>query len=124
MEHVTNPITWWHKHRKSFPCLSHMAIDYLTIPSMWHYFLIPCKLTLAIATSVDVECLFSHRCLILSHIRNHLSVQSTHTVKVIVIFCIQTPIDKTLRPLGMDTKPSPSLSAPPPLVFPCLPTPI
>ncbi|KAG1839728.1 hypothetical protein DFJ58DRAFT_733176 [Suillus subalutaceus] len=38
------------------------------------------KLTLAIATSVDVERLFSRVHLILSHVRNHLSAQSTHAL--------------------------------------------
>ncbi|KIK33085.1 hypothetical protein CY34DRAFT_100246 [Suillus luteus UH-Slu-Lm8-n1] len=60
VEHVTNPIAWWQERCKSFPCLSHMAIDYLTIP----------------ATSVDVERLFSRGRLILSHVRNRLSAQS------------------------------------------------
>ena len=40
-----------------------------------------------------------------------------------VIFRIQTPIDKTPGPLGMNTKPSPSPSALPLPVFLCLPTP-
>ncbi|OJA08716.1 hypothetical protein AZE42_07093 [Rhizopogon vesiculosus] len=60
-EHATNPIAWWHERQKLFPRLSRMAIDYLTIP----------------ATPVDVERLFSRGRLILSHIRNCLSAQST-----------------------------------------------
>jgi hypothetical protein len=43
-------------------------------------FLIPCKLTLPIATSVDVERLFSRGRLILSHVRNRLSAQSTRAL--------------------------------------------
>ncbi|KIK80534.1 hypothetical protein PAXRUDRAFT_126440, partial [Paxillus rubicundulus Ve08.2h10] len=43
-----------------YPLLSCMAINYLSIP----------------ATSVDVECLFSHGRILLSHIRNRLSVQT------------------------------------------------
>ena len=32
------------------------------------------------ATSIDVERLFSHGCLLLSHVRSQLSAQSTHTL--------------------------------------------
>ena len=38
------------------------------------------SLSLFIATSVDVERVFSQGCIILSHLRNHLSVQSTHAL--------------------------------------------
>ena len=40
----------------------------------------PSKLTLPIATSIDVERLFSRGRLVLSHVRNCLSVQSTHAL--------------------------------------------
>ena len=33
-----------------------------------------------VATSVDVECVFSQGCLLLSHVRSHISVQSTHAL--------------------------------------------
>jgi hypothetical protein len=32
IEDVKDPLMWWHQQRKMFPCLSHMAHDYLTIP--------------------------------------------------------------------------------------------
>ncbi len=55
-----------------------MALDYLSIPGMCpftksseHYLIIPS------ATSVDVERVFSKGRLLLSHVRNGLSVQST-----------------------------------------------
>ena len=32
VEHVTDAIAWWHEHRGSFPRVSQMALDYLTIP--------------------------------------------------------------------------------------------
>ena len=32
IETVNNVLLWWIEHRASFPCLSHMALDYLTIP--------------------------------------------------------------------------------------------
>ncbi|KIM53770.1 hypothetical protein SCLCIDRAFT_138316 [Scleroderma citrinum Foug A] len=41
-----------------------MAMDYLTIP----------------ATSIDIECLFSHGHILLSHMRNCLSAQSIHAL--------------------------------------------
>ncbi|KIK33146.1 hypothetical protein CY34DRAFT_100124 [Suillus luteus UH-Slu-Lm8-n1] len=50
--------------RHTFPRLSRMALDYLTIP----------------ATSVDVEHIFSCGRLILSHVCNRLSAQSTRAL--------------------------------------------
>ncbi|KDQ56487.1 hypothetical protein JAAARDRAFT_132812, partial [Jaapia argillacea MUCL 33604] len=47
-----------------YPTLSHMALDYLSVP----------------ATSVDVERIFSCGRLLLSHVRNRLSAQSTRAV--------------------------------------------
>ncbi|KAF5335302.1 hypothetical protein D9611_011794 [Ephemerocybe angulata] len=57
---VVDAIPWWHKHRKMYPRLSRMALDYLTIP----------------ATSVDVERVFSRGRLIITHLRNRLTAQS------------------------------------------------
>jgi hypothetical protein len=34
-EHVPDVISWWHKHRSTYPRLSRMALDYLTIPGMF-----------------------------------------------------------------------------------------
>ncbi|KIM53583.1 hypothetical protein SCLCIDRAFT_74190, partial [Scleroderma citrinum Foug A] len=47
-----------------YPCLSRMALNYLSVP----------------ATSIDVECLFSHGRLLLSHVRSRLSVKSTRAL--------------------------------------------
>jgi len=33
---VTDMIQWWYEHRDSYPHLSRMALDYLTIPGMYH----------------------------------------------------------------------------------------
>ncbi|TFY73210.1 hypothetical protein EWM64_g10802 [Hericium alpestre] len=63
-EHVENVFTWWLDWRDQFPRLSRMAIDYLTIP----------------ATSVAVERVFSRGHLLLSHIRNRLSAQTTRAL--------------------------------------------
>ena len=32
VKHVKDPIEWWYDHCATYPQLSHMAIDYLTIP--------------------------------------------------------------------------------------------
>jgi hypothetical protein len=39
-EQVTDVLMWWHERRASFPCLSRMALDYLTIPGMYSAFLL------------------------------------------------------------------------------------
>jgi hypothetical protein len=57
-----------------------MALDYLTIPgecscASWYRYLIVCS-----ATSVDVERIFSRGRLILSHVRNRLSAQTTRAL--------------------------------------------
>lgn len=31
-EKVDNVLLWWYEHRAVYPCLSRMALDYLTIP--------------------------------------------------------------------------------------------
>jgi hypothetical protein len=31
-EHTPDVLTWWDERQASFPCLSRMALDYLTIP--------------------------------------------------------------------------------------------
>lgn len=81
VEHVTDAITWWHERRHIYPSLSRMAVDYLTIPGK--IFLSSCILLTRyriLATSVDVERLFSRGRLLLSHIRSRLSVQSTRAL--------------------------------------------
>jgi hypothetical protein len=41
IENVTDVIAWWHGHRKTYPRLSRMALDYLTIPGkFFHMFYI------------------------------------------------------------------------------------
>jgi len=75
---TTGVIEWWHKRRTLYPCLSRMAIDYLTIPGMSNSSLDHQGLILkpSVATSVDVERLFSRGRLLLSHVRSRLSSQS------------------------------------------------
>ncbi|EJD32395.1 hATC-domain-containing protein [Auricularia subglabra TFB-10046 SS5] len=57
-------LKWWKRNTSTFPHLSRMALDYLSIP----------------ATSVDVERTFSRGRLLLSHVRNRLSAESTRAL--------------------------------------------
>lgn len=63
-KHAPDALAWWHDQRETYPRLSRMAVDYLSIP----------------ATSVDVECVFSKGRVLLSHVCSCLSVQSTHAL--------------------------------------------
>ena len=87
VEHVTDPIAWWYERSGSFPCLSHMALDYLSIPGEpfvqrepWWFINV-----IFTATSVDVERLFSHGHLLLTHVHSWLSIQST-----CALLCLRT----------------------------------
>src|SRR5277367_3162115 len=81
-EHVTDALAWWYEHKHVYPRLHRMALDYLSIPGtlsnpnvgkfLDHQFIL--------ATSVDVKHTFSQGRLLLSHIRNRLSVQSTRAL--------------------------------------------
>ena len=35
-EHVSNVLVWWYERRAVYPRLHRMALDYLTIPGVWH----------------------------------------------------------------------------------------
>jgi hypothetical protein len=39
-EQVKDVLLWWHEHVSMYPCLSHMALDYLTIPGMFSIYII------------------------------------------------------------------------------------
>ena len=80
VEVAKDPLMWWVKKQAMYPCLSRMACNYLSIPGLSFYIYIHIKLTLysnLLATSVDVERIFSKGRLILSHVCNHLSVNLT-----------------------------------------------
>jgi hypothetical protein len=43
-EHIPNVLAWWSERQRIYPCLSRMAMDYLSIPGLlpspallWHY---------------------------------------------------------------------------------------
>ncbi|KAF5359917.1 hypothetical protein D9758_013966 [Tetrapyrgos nigripes] len=63
-EAVKDPIQWWTSKSSEFPCLSRMAMNYLSIP----------------ATSVAVERVFSRGRILISHIRNGLSAQTMRSL--------------------------------------------
>jgi hypothetical protein len=56
VENVADPLKWWLTHSHTFPTLSQMALDYLSIP----------------ATSTAVERVFSQGRHLLSHTRNRM----------------------------------------------------
>jgi hypothetical protein len=31
-KNITNPVLWWHENRSTYPCLSRMARNYLSVP--------------------------------------------------------------------------------------------
>ena len=77
VENVMDVLQWWYEKCKTYPRLHRMALDYLSIPGM----LFSCYLRAIyslnyIATSVEVEWLFSCRRLVLSHTQSRLSVAS------------------------------------------------
>ena len=80
-EHTDNMLLWWAERRGLYWCLSRMVLDYLSIPGMsvyvWCHFLM---LTSSVATSVDVKHVFSKGRILLSHLHNRLSVQSTQAL--------------------------------------------
>ena len=80
VEDVKDGLMWWHEKCMVFSCLLHMAQDYLSILdkcaiiSDSTLMLIFCPL----ATSVDVEWVFSCGQLVLPYVHNCLGVQSTY----------------------------------------------
>jgi hypothetical protein len=81
-EVALDPLLWWNERRAVYPHLSRMALNYLCIPgtSTQSNFILKVKLIFILATSVDVERVFSKGRLVLSHVRNRLSVESTRAL--------------------------------------------
>ena len=57
-----------------------MAMDFLTIPSMYFHFSNDLLTIIIVATSIDVKWTFSQGCLLLLHVQSWLSVQLTHAL--------------------------------------------
>jgi hypothetical protein len=78
---VDDPIVWWIENATLYPRLSRMALDYLTIPGTSPSCpLFSVLISNSPATSTDVERVFSRGRILLSHIRNRLSAQSTRAI--------------------------------------------
>lgn len=79
-------LAWWADRREQYPALSRMAIDYLSIPGeLWTLASRLMRITnlhetLILATSVDVERVFSKGRIAVNHLRNRLSAQSTRAI--------------------------------------------
>ena len=75
----SDTLSWWASKKNVYPRLSRMALDYLSIPGMSSFFFLCINHANIIspATSVDVERVFSHGRILLSHLRNWLSPQTT-----------------------------------------------
>ena len=85
--HINDGLLWWHELKHIYPCLSRMALDYLSIPGKLSLFIVnrvthKSPIHTFAATSVHVERTFSQGWLLLSHVHSHLSVQSTHALLV------------------------------------------
>jgi len=74
---VDDPIKWWLTKSSLFPSLSHMALDYLSIPGKSRTIYFSQYFTTVTATSTDIEQVFSCGCLCLPHVQNQLNAKST-----------------------------------------------
>jgi hypothetical protein len=80
-EHVKNVLAWWFERQHIYPQLSRMALDYLSIPGVCYVLdLDITNIDIFIATSVNVERVFSQGRILLSHLRSRLSVESTRAL--------------------------------------------
>lgn len=73
---ITDALTWWTEHREIYPQLSRMATDYLSIPGTLSQHPYVDSIDIFVATSVDVERLFSRGRVLLAHVRNRLCAQT------------------------------------------------
>jgi hAT family C-terminal dimerisation region len=76
LEKVRNPLGWWWDHRTSYPTLSKMAFDFLSIPHELIGTHLSSKSTVSnviLATSTAVERVFSRGRHLLPFTQSHLS---------------------------------------------------
>lgn len=83
---VKDPLKWWRKRAHMYPHLSRMALDYLSIPGKlaFCFLFLGSDMLYDLATSVDVERVFSRGRILISHLRNRLSAQTTRS-----LLCLQ-----------------------------------
>jgi hypothetical protein len=96
-EYAENVLRWWYERRAMYLHLSRMARDYLSIPGMSTCSHTVIYTNLCLATSVDVEHVFSHGWLILSHVRSRLSAQSTCVILCLVSWTLLSLIKDDVR---------------------------
>lgn len=75
IEPTNDPLNWWWHHRTAYPNLSRMALDYLSVPGMFHYTIIVmiANIFSLLATSTAVERVFSQGRQLLHFTRNRLT---------------------------------------------------
>jgi hypothetical protein len=56
VDNVKDPLKWWVAHHHIYPNLSHMALDYLSIPGKYLFLLVSCPITNCIADSYNNCC--------------------------------------------------------------------
>ena len=84
-------LMWWHKHKTLYPHLHRMAFDYQTVSCksiLAVFALTYSNLHTGVATSVDMEHVFSQGHLLLPYICNHLSSESTHALLCLSNLCL------------------------------------
>ena len=79
-ENVKDALLWWVEMHAIYPRLSRMARNYLSIPGMSICIPVCHRAHFLLATSTNIECVFSKGRLVLSHIQNRLSVTSTRVL--------------------------------------------
>ena len=83
-------LLWWTEHKATYPNRSRMALDYLSILSMYPFTSEidrHADSCFAAATSTDVERVFSQGRLLLSHIRNRLLSQLIRALMCLGSWC-------------------------------------
>jgi hypothetical protein len=78
VESVQDPLKWWHAHRRSYPNLSRMVLDYMSIPVSNPFLLYLIVLTKSPAMSTAIERVFLQGRQLLHFTRNALSASSIH----------------------------------------------
>jgi len=96
VEKVRDPIGWWWHHRASYPKLSKMALDYLSVPrELFHISCSSIKSSAVLlpATSTAVERVFSQGQHLLEFTRNRLSGDSIRAMLCFGDWCRKDLVD-------------------------------
>jgi hypothetical protein len=74
---VEDVVRWWQMRQETFPNLSKMACNYASVPGMKTSIDIFYVLQCVIASTVEVERTFSRGRVLLGHLRNRISAETT-----------------------------------------------